>query len=290
MRDVLVGALASELKVDVVETAHRGHARELGAQAAAEGMDLVVSVGGDGTVNEVVNGLLADGPGPARCRCSPSSRAARPTSSPGPGPLPRPGRGDRGDPRPRCAPAGPGWSPLGTASATGTSTAPLRGRRPGHRRRRGRRGRRRPGRVDAAALVRLRRRAGLRRRGDRPRRGAPGGRPALDGRALRQGGHQRLPARPRAAPSGDDAAAAGRARPRRAVPLPGLQRQPLDLPGRPAGEPVSPRPPSTPASTSSRWAARARCGCCTPCARPWPASPTPAAAACTAGTTWRSCR
>ena len=62
MRDVLVGALASELKLDVVETSHRGHARELGVQTAAEGMDLVVSVGGDGTVNEVVNGLLTDGP------------------------------------------------------------------------------------------------------------------------------------------------------------------------------------------------------------------------------------
>src|SRR5215212_4720839 len=64
MRDVLVGALASELKLDVVETSHRGHARELGAQAAAEGIDLVVSVGGDGTVNEVVNGLLENGPAP----------------------------------------------------------------------------------------------------------------------------------------------------------------------------------------------------------------------------------
>jgi diacylglycerol kinase family enzyme len=64
MRDVLVGALASELKLDVVETAHRGHGRELGAQAAAEGIDLVVAVGGDGTVNEVVNGLLEQGPSP----------------------------------------------------------------------------------------------------------------------------------------------------------------------------------------------------------------------------------
>ena len=64
MRDVLVGALASELKLDVVQTTHRGHGKELGAQAAAEGIDLVVSVGGDGTVNEVVNGMLEKGPSP----------------------------------------------------------------------------------------------------------------------------------------------------------------------------------------------------------------------------------
>jgi diacylglycerol kinase family enzyme len=64
MRDVLVGAFASELKLDVVETTHRGHGRELGVQAAAEGIDLVVAVGGDGTVNEVVNGLLENGPSP----------------------------------------------------------------------------------------------------------------------------------------------------------------------------------------------------------------------------------
>ncbi|MGY1754183.1 diacylglycerol/lipid kinase family protein [Blastococcus sp. SYSU D01042] len=64
MRDVLVGALASELKVDVAETAHRGHGRELGARAAADGLELVVTLGGDGTVNEVVNGLLEHGPRP----------------------------------------------------------------------------------------------------------------------------------------------------------------------------------------------------------------------------------
>ena len=64
VRDVLVRALSSELKVEVAETAHRGHARELGAQARADGYDLVVALGGDGTVNEVVNGLLTDGPGP----------------------------------------------------------------------------------------------------------------------------------------------------------------------------------------------------------------------------------
>jgi diacylglycerol kinase family enzyme len=64
VRDVLVRALSSELQVDVVETAHRGHARELAAGAAADGVDVLVTLGGDGTVNEAVNGLLAAGPGP----------------------------------------------------------------------------------------------------------------------------------------------------------------------------------------------------------------------------------
>ena len=62
VRDVLVRALASELKVDLAETQHRGHARELGARALDEGIDVVVTLGGDGTVNEVVNGLLTHGP------------------------------------------------------------------------------------------------------------------------------------------------------------------------------------------------------------------------------------
>jgi diacylglycerol kinase family enzyme len=63
VRDVLLGALAGELKVDLAETTHRGHARELGRQALADGVDVLVALGGDGTVNEVVNGLLSDGPG-----------------------------------------------------------------------------------------------------------------------------------------------------------------------------------------------------------------------------------
>jgi diacylglycerol kinase family enzyme len=59
-RDVLTHALASDLKIDTVTTERRGHAVELARAAAAEGLDLVVALGGDGTVNEVVNGLLAD--------------------------------------------------------------------------------------------------------------------------------------------------------------------------------------------------------------------------------------
>jgi len=60
-RDVIVRALGSELKIDVAETAARGHAADLAAQARADGFDLVIAVGGDGTVNEVVNGLLRGG-------------------------------------------------------------------------------------------------------------------------------------------------------------------------------------------------------------------------------------
>ncbi|MGW1543145.1 diacylglycerol/lipid kinase family protein [Streptomyces sp. NPDC002309] len=64
-RDVLIHALASEMKLDAVTTEYRGHARDLGRQAAeSDDIDLVVALGGDGTVNEVVNGLLHNGPAP----------------------------------------------------------------------------------------------------------------------------------------------------------------------------------------------------------------------------------
>ena len=62
VRDVLTHALASEVKLDVVQTEARGHATSLARQAADDGLDVVVALGGDGTVNEVVNGLLARGP------------------------------------------------------------------------------------------------------------------------------------------------------------------------------------------------------------------------------------
>ncbi|MFE4961805.1 diacylglycerol/lipid kinase family protein [Streptomyces sp. NPDC056660] len=66
-RDVLIHALASEVELEAVTTEYRGHARDLGRQAAeSEDIDLVVALGGDGTVNEVVNGLLYAGPDPDR--------------------------------------------------------------------------------------------------------------------------------------------------------------------------------------------------------------------------------
>lgn len=61
-RDVLASALGSDLRVDVERTKSRGHGIELGSQAVEDGYELVVALGGDGTVNEVVNGLMAHGP------------------------------------------------------------------------------------------------------------------------------------------------------------------------------------------------------------------------------------
>jgi diacylglycerol kinase family enzyme len=63
-RDVLVHALSADLDVEVIETTHRGHAIEAGRRAAKEGHDLLIALGGDGTVNEAVNGLLENGPNP----------------------------------------------------------------------------------------------------------------------------------------------------------------------------------------------------------------------------------
>jgi len=57
-REVITYALASELDLDVVQTRYRGHAAHVAEGAAREGFGLVLTLGGDGTVNEVVNGIL----------------------------------------------------------------------------------------------------------------------------------------------------------------------------------------------------------------------------------------
>lgn len=62
--DVLVHALADEVDLEVIRTEHRGHAAEIAQRARAERADLICVLGGDGTVNEAVNGLLASGPSP----------------------------------------------------------------------------------------------------------------------------------------------------------------------------------------------------------------------------------
>jgi len=57
-RDVIVRALSSAVELDVVQTRYRGHATSLAAQARNDGFGLVLALGGDGTVNEAVNGIL----------------------------------------------------------------------------------------------------------------------------------------------------------------------------------------------------------------------------------------
>ena len=58
-RDVIARALASAVELEIVETRYRGHGTSLAADAASAGYGLVITLGGDGTVNEAVNGLLS---------------------------------------------------------------------------------------------------------------------------------------------------------------------------------------------------------------------------------------
>jgi diacylglycerol kinase family enzyme len=56
-REVIPRALAAEFKVDVSVTTRPGDATLLARQAALDGIAIVAALGGDGTVNEVANGL-----------------------------------------------------------------------------------------------------------------------------------------------------------------------------------------------------------------------------------------
>lgn len=56
-RVVIAKALAADHDVTVVETVRRGHATKLARAAAEDGADVVVVLGGDGTLNEAANGL-----------------------------------------------------------------------------------------------------------------------------------------------------------------------------------------------------------------------------------------
>lgn len=48
----------SRIDYDIKKTTHRGNATELAKEAVSDGADLVVAVGGDGTINEVGRGLV----------------------------------------------------------------------------------------------------------------------------------------------------------------------------------------------------------------------------------------
>jgi diacylglycerol kinase family enzyme len=61
----VVRELGASLDLRTAQTRYRGHARELAADAAGQGYELVIVFGGDGTVNEVVNGLMTASTGHA---------------------------------------------------------------------------------------------------------------------------------------------------------------------------------------------------------------------------------
>lgn len=59
--DIMAQLRSIGVRFDYDITEAPGHARELAKDAVSEGYELVVSVGGDGTINEVVNGLYDTG-------------------------------------------------------------------------------------------------------------------------------------------------------------------------------------------------------------------------------------
>ncbi|MGH9165527.1 MAG: diacylglycerol/lipid kinase family protein, partial [Acidimicrobiales bacterium] len=57
VRALVIDALGVDHDLTVAATTSRGHAIELAARAAATGAEVVVTLGGDGTLNEAANGL-----------------------------------------------------------------------------------------------------------------------------------------------------------------------------------------------------------------------------------------
>jgi diacylglycerol kinase family enzyme len=57
LKHLVVYALQGRYEVHAIDTQRRGHCTDICSEAAAEGYDVVVAFGGDGTVNEAANGL-----------------------------------------------------------------------------------------------------------------------------------------------------------------------------------------------------------------------------------------
>jgi len=58
-REVITKALQADFKLEVADTAHRDHAMELSQDAVDRGFDAILVFGGDGTVNEAAQGVVA---------------------------------------------------------------------------------------------------------------------------------------------------------------------------------------------------------------------------------------
>jgi len=57
LKNLVVYALQGRFEVETIETEAQNHATEIGREVRDHGYDVVVAFGGDGTLNEVVNGL-----------------------------------------------------------------------------------------------------------------------------------------------------------------------------------------------------------------------------------------
>jgi diacylglycerol kinase family enzyme len=57
LKNLVVYALQGRFEVETIETEAQDHATEIGREVRDHGYDVVVAFGGDGTLNEVVNGL-----------------------------------------------------------------------------------------------------------------------------------------------------------------------------------------------------------------------------------------
>ncbi len=172
-RDVLLHALQADLDLEVAETTHRGHAAELArARQLDDGYELVITLGGDGTANEAVNGILDRGPGPDRPALAARTRRQHQRLRAGSRHPQRPGRGHRADPGRPARQADPQHRPRHRGRPlVHLLRRPGTGRRRGRRRRAGALGR---SAVDPSALRHHGRARVLRRRtGTRPRCGSP---------------------------------------------------------------------------------------------------------------------
>lgn len=92
--DLAVRSLASLVDLEIERTQYRGHARDL---AAATDADLVIVHGGDGSINEVVNGVMS--------RASLDGHSVGGLSTDGPGPGEQ-GPGEQGQPLIAIIPGG----------------------------------------------------------------------------------------------------------------------------------------------------------------------------------------
>src|ERR687893_490782 len=105
LKNLVVYALQGRYEVDAVDTQAKDHATEICREAADEGYDVVVAFGGDGTVNEVANGL-AGPPTPLTWSTPPSSSWGWPTTGP-----PGGWRWAGSTAATSCSPRAWGWTP-----------------------------------------------------------------------------------------------------------------------------------------------------------------------------------